>query len=154
LTIDKFAAPRRLNARKGRAGTHTYEQFTLDGAASIDAEWSQTPASAAARADSPAAGDPLAQTMLVAPFDAGLNPMTPTSVVGACQTWIDANTSGAPDRTYAVRRRLGGTDTDTVLTGIDVAAGPLSDGLLGGFWSSTLATLDAAEIGAAKSGGA
>src|SRR5439155_9580395 len=31
---------------------------------------------------------------------------------------------------------------------------PLSAGLLGGFWSSTVSVLDAAEIGAAKSGGA
>src|SRR5438552_1279239 len=154
LTVNQFPGPGRVIARQGRAGTPTYAQFPPVGAASIDAAWSQTPASAAARAESPAAGDPLAQTMLVAPFDAGLNPMTPTSVVGACQTWIDANTPAAPDRTYAVRRRLGGTDTDTVLTGIDTAAGPLSDGLLGGFWSRTLATLDAAEIGAAKRGGA
>ena len=156
VTVNQFPGPGRVIARQGRAGTPTYGQFTLVGAASIDAAWSQTPASASARAESPTAGDPLAQTMLVAPFDAGLNPMTPTSVIGACQTWIDvdANTSAPPDRTYAVRRRLGGTDTDTVLTGISAAARPLSDGLLGGFWSSTLSGLDAAEIGAAKSGGA
>src|SRR5207302_1931935 len=95
----------------------------------------------------------LAQTMLVAPFDAGLNPMLPTSVIGACQTWIDANTAATPDRTYAVRRRLAGVDTDTTLTGLGTAARPLSEGLLGGFWTSTLANLDAAEIGAVKSGG-
>jgi len=154
FTVNQFPGPGRVIARQGRAGTPTYGQFTLVGAASIDAAWSQTPASAAARAESPNTGDPLAQTMLVAPFDAGLNPMTPTSVIGACQTWIDANTSAAPDRTYAVRRRLGGADTDTELAGIDTAARPLSDALLGGFWSSTLAGLNAAEIGAAKSGGA
>src|SRR5439155_743347 len=154
VTQNQIPGPGRVIARQGRPGAPTYGQFTLVGAGSIDAAWSQTPANGQQRAESPATGDPVAQSMLGAPFDAGLNPMLPTSVIGACQTWIDANTAATPDRTYAVRRRLGGVDTDTTLTGLGTAARPLSEGLLGGFWTSTLANLDAAEIGAVKSGGA
>jgi hypothetical protein len=153
-TQGDWPGPGRVIARQGFPGAPTYQAFTLVGAPSIDQAWSDTPPNATRQATSPASGDPLAQTMLVAPFDVGTNALGPLSDIAACQTWMHARTGAAPDRDYFIRRRLAATDVDTQLTAIDQTERLFSDAILGAFWTSTLATLNGAEVGAVKSGGA
>jgi hypothetical protein len=161
-TFDDFAVTRnvfpgagRVIARQGRPGAPTYAQWSAVGAASVSEAWSETPVSAAKRAETPAVGDPLVQTMLVAPFDQGINPIAPGNTIKACQTWARFGLLGSvEDRSYAIRRRIGGVDTDTPILGLEAGPKFRSDGLDGVFWRATLADLNASEVGAAKSGGA
>jgi hypothetical protein len=154
LTEGGWAGPGRIIARQGRPGTPTFNQFTLSGAGSIDAAWSNTPPNTSSAATSPSSGDPLAQTMLVSPFDEGVHPIRPTSSIAACQTWLTSRTTSTPNRVYSFRRRVAGANVDTQFFLIDAFEQTTSDGILGGFWTSPLASLNSAEIGAVKSGGA
>jgi hypothetical protein len=155
VTANEYPGAGRVVARQGRPGAPTYAQWTVVGAADVSQAWSQTPPNAAARAESPALGDPVAQTMLVAPFSQGLDPIAPGNTIKACQTWTRFGLVGTPEnRTYALRRRVGGADTDTVVGGLEGGPKLRSDALDGSFWRAPLAALDAAEIGAVKSGGA
>ena len=96
-----------------------------------------------------------AQTMLVAPFDAGVDAAGPQNEIKVCQTWLDVGLTAAPaDRTYAIRRRIRGVDQDVILNDLDTTTGLRSDGLSGAFWTAPLDVLAAAEIGAVRSGGA
>src|SRR5207244_11999313 len=72
VTINHFPGAGRVIGRQGRPGVPTYQQWALVGAASIDAAWSDTPSGSRSGAETPVPGDNVnAQTMLVAPFDAG-----------------------------------------------------------------------------------
>jgi hypothetical protein len=155
ITRNQWPGPARVIARQGRAGAPADTGWTLVGAASIDAAWSQTPTNNAQRAESPALGDPLAQTMLVGRLDQGVDPIGNHNTVKACQVWLNTGVaSEPPNRTYAIRRRVGGNAVDTVLAGLAVQNAFRSEGLEGVFWRDTLANLNGAEIGAVKSGGA
>jgi hypothetical protein len=154
ITVGQWPGPGRVIARQGEQGIPTYDQFPPIGAPDVENAWSDTPAFTATRAESPNTGDPVAQTMQLAAFDTGVNPVTPLSRLAVCQTWIHANTSATPDRQYAIRRRIGTVDTDAVIPGINTVFFPFSDGLINGFWVDTLANLNGAQIGARKSGGA
>jgi len=167
ITRSDYPGEGHVIARQGRPGTSSANDFTLVGAATIDDAWSETPPSGTKRAESPAAGDPLAQTMLVAPFGQGVDPVCNGNVVKACQVWVYAALGGSPaDRTYATRRRIAGGNTDVSLPpecgGPNVSpacisnqfASMQSDALGSGFWSASVDELNAAEIGAVKSGGA
>ena len=162
-----FPGEGRVIARQGRPGTPSASDWTLVGATTIDEAWSESPPSGTKRAESPAAGDPLAQTMLVASVGQGVNPICNGNVVKACQVWVYAALGASPaDRTYATRRRLAGTNTDVPLPpecgGPNVSPACLSnqfasmqsDALGSGFWSASVDELNAAEVGAVKSGGA
>ncbi|MGH7341085.1 MAG: hypothetical protein ACREKH_11390, partial [Candidatus Rokuibacteriota bacterium] len=122
------------------------------GGSTIDGVWSDTPFNSATRAQSQSPLLTHAQTMLVAPFDAGLTPIGPGATPAVCQTWLNANTSSSPDRTYSIRRWIGGVDTDVEMENLTTTAAPFSDAIIDGFWSSTLANLNGAQIGAVKSG--
>jgi hypothetical protein len=155
VTVNNFPGAGRVIARQGRAGAPTHGQWTVVGAPDVSQAWSQTPSAAAARAETPAAGDPLAQTMLVAGFDTGIHPIAPANTIKACQTWARFGLTGATeDRAYAFRRRVAGIDTDTAVAGLLSGPKLRSDALDGAFWRATLGELNAAEIGAVKSGGA
>lgn len=152
VTEGVWPGPGRIIARQGRTGAPTYDDFSLVGGATIDAVWSDTPVNTTTRAQSPSFATTAAQTMRVAPFDAGITAMGPGSTPAVCQTWINANTATDPDRTYAMRRRINGVNTDVVLPDIETDPVPFSDGLRGGFWVAPLSALDGAEIGAVKTG--
>jgi hypothetical protein len=155
ITANEFPGAGRIIRRQGAAVTPTYGQWMIYGAPTIEDAWSQTPPNAGSGATTPASGDPLTQTMHVAPFDQGVDPIAPGNTIKACQTWLNVGLTGASaDRTYAVRRRVGGVDADTPLGGLTTDNVPHSDGVAGGFWRATLAELNASEIGAAKYGGA
>ena len=166
MTRDRFPGEGRVVARQGREGTPSSNDWTLVGTSSIAEAWSDTPQNPARRAETPASGDPLAQTMLVAPFGQGTDPICVGNVVKACQTWLSTGivAEGAA-RSYAIRRRIGGATTDVTMpgacTGVDgppaclgVNADLQSDALESAFWSATLDELNTAEVGAVKSGGA
>jgi hypothetical protein len=167
ITRNGYPGEGRISARQGRPGASSANEFTLVGAATIDEAWSETPPSGAKRAETPAAGDPLAQTMLLAPFGQGVDPVCNGNVVRACQVWVFAALGASPaDRTYATRRRVAGVNVDVSLPGECNQQNPTpaclsnqfatmqSDALRGGFWSASLDELGVAEIGAVKSGGA
>jgi hypothetical protein len=167
ITRNDFPGEGRVIARQGRPGTPSANDWTLVGATTIDDAWSETPASGVKRAESAAAGDPLAQTMLVAPVGQGVDPICNGNVVKACQVWVYAALGASPaDRTYATRRRIAGANTDVPLPpecgGGNVSPTCLSnqfgsmqsDALGGSFWSASVDELNGAEIGAVKSGGA
>ena len=63
-------------------------------------------------------------------------------------------TASPADRTYAIRRRIGGVDQDVILNDLGTTAGLRSDALSGAFWTAPLDALATAEIGAVRSGGA
>ena len=49
------------------------------------------------RAETPVPGDNVnAQTMLVAPFDAGVDAAGPENRIKVCQTWLDVGLTAAP----------------------------------------------------------
>jgi hypothetical protein len=155
ITKNAFPGAGRVIRRQGTAVAPTYGQWTLFGAPAIQDAWSQTPPDAGSGATSPATGDPVAQTMRVAPFDQGIDPIAPGNTIKVCQTWLNVGlTASSADRVYAARRRVGGVDADTTLGGLTTDNVPRSDGFAGGFWRATLDELNGAEIGAVKSGGA
>jgi hypothetical protein len=155
MTKNEWPGAGRVIARQGAPGMPTDSQWTVVGADTIDAAWSQTPGSNAARAETPDAGNPLAQTMRVARLDEGLDRIGDHNTVKACQVWMTAGLlAGPPNRTYAIRRRVGGVVTDVPLAGLTTTNEYFSDALVGGFWRDSLANLNGAEIGAVKSGGA
>lgn len=155
ITLNNWPGAGRVIARQGKAGTPTYGQWNVVNAPDVSTAWSQTPFNPASRAETPAVGDPLAQTMLVAPFDQGVDAIAPGNTIKACQTWTRFAVIGAvEDRVWAIRRRVAGVDVDTQV--VDLLPGPKlrSDALEGAFWRATLPELNAAEIGGVKSGGA
>lgn len=158
VTVGGFPGEGRVVARQGAAGAPAYDQWTKIGGATVADVWSDTPADPDTRAETPASGTPLAQTVRVAPFDQGPDAIGPATVVKACQTWLNVGlVGGPPNRTYAIRRRLGGADVDTPIPDFTIPNPEQqnflrSDGILGGYFAPTPAELATAEIGAVKFG--
>jgi hypothetical protein len=155
VTTGTWPGSGRIIARQGRPGSPAYDQWRKDGAATIDAIWSDTPFSQTTLAESPAEGDPVSQTMLVAPLNQGLDAVDPNvHALRGCEVLVSSTRSGAADRSYALRRRVGGVDVDTDVSGrISAAEVHVGDGRHGTYWSNAVHRLAAAEIGAVKSGG-
>lgn len=154
LTVGRYPGAGRVIARQGRPGAPTDAEWTVVGAGSIAEAWSNTPVNNASRAETPTSATPAAQTMLVAPFSQGVDPICQGSTVKVCQTWLHVGQL-APivDERVAIRRRLAGITRDTALAGLTPVAQLRSDGLDGAFWTATGPELDAAEIGAVWAGG-
>src|SRR5439155_16668344 len=155
VTINHFPGAGRVIGRQGRPGAPTYQQWALLGAASIDAAWSDTPSGSGSWAETPVPGDNVnAQTMLVAPFDAGVDAAAPQNEIKVCQTWVEVGLTAAPaDRSYAIRRRIGGGDQDVIPNDLRTTTGLRSDGLRGAFRTAPRVPLAAAELRAGRSGG-
>lgn len=149
LLLDDAAYPGngRSIARQGKAGTPNADAWTKTSSQTAAQVWSETPFSATNEAHSTAASQ--AQTMLVADVGAGTDPITDGSIINACSVGaIMKEISSGTTRTYSIRRRVGGANTDTakVLTASDAY---YNDGI----WTASRADLQAAEIGGVRGTG-
>lgn len=129
-------------ARQGTSGTPTYDGWIKVGSTAIESVWSDTPFSTGTNAHSSSAAD---QTMLVFSFATaqtghGLQVISSDDTINACKAVIMAQTDVAS--TFAIRRRIGGVDTDTVRA-LTVTTTMYDDGL----WTTTIPNLNSAEIG-------
>lgn len=139
-------------ARQGVSGTPTYNAWTKTGTCSgggIDTCWSTTPFATTAAATSAVLVD--AQTMIVHDFatiqtgNHGTEVMGNASTIIACKiAWIAKASSAA---TGIIRRRLSGTDFDTVVN-LTTADAYKDDGI----WTTTVDVLRSTtmEIGAVQ----
>lgn len=133
-------------ARQGKAGSPTYDAWTKNGAATAALCWSDTPFSAATNCTSSVSGD--AQTMLTASFSStqaghGTEVITSSDGINACKVAFIAKVASGSSQ--SIRRRLGGSDTDTAktLTTSDVYYDS-------GVFSASLTDINASEIGSVK----
>lgn len=137
----------RCIARQGKAGAPNADAWTKTGGASAATVWSETPYSATNEAHSTAASQ--AQTMLVADINAGVHPIQPRDTINACKhIAIMKEIGSGTTRTYSMRRRLNGSNTDTAktLTATDAVYDT-------GIWTDTYTNLRSAEIGGVRGTG-
>jgi len=140
-------------ARQGTSGTPTYDAWTKVGVgcsgSSIDNCWSNTPFSTTTSATDTVLND--AQTMLVAPFNAtqsghGTEVIAPQDVINGCKAAFVGKV--ALSSAVSIRRRIGGSDTDTSKT-LTTSDAYYDDGI----WTTTTANLNTAEVGAVHGSG-
>lgn len=147
-----YCPPGRVVARQGTSGTPTYNDWTKNSCTggTIDGCWSNTPFSTASNATSSTASQ--AQTMLVAPFNTtqtghGVEVIPPGSTINGCKTVFYGKQATAP--AISIRRRFGGTDTDTV-----ISPGTADTFLIDGIYVPTVSQLNSgAEIGVVHGAG-
>lgn len=146
LSDSAYLGDGKILAFQGKSGSPTYTAFTKTGGAAIETVWSETPFSATNEAHSTAQNQ--AQTMLVSSTANGGATIGASDTINACQQKIVAKLlAGTNLRTYNMRRRIGGADTDTSITTTLTASDQLISGPI---FTTTLANLGTAEIGAQR----
>lgn len=127
-------------------GTPTYDQWTKSSGSDAGALWNETPFGTTNNCSDSTSGH--AQTAVIARFSTvqsghGQQVITSRDTVNAAKAAIvfKRATSGSP----SIRRRVNGTDTDTVVAGATTDAYK-DDGI----WTTTVANLDLLEAGMVK----
>lgn len=133
-------------AFQGKAGAPTYNAFTKTSSQTAAQVWSETPASATNEAHSTAQNQ--AQTMLVASTANGGATIGASDTINGAQAMIMAKLlAGNNLRSYAVRRRTGGADTDTDISSLLTSSDQLFKAPI---FSPSVSDLSTAEIGATR----
>jgi hypothetical protein len=139
-----YPGDQRVIARQGKSGAPTYNAWTKSSGTDAYALWSDTPFSAATECHSTAQNQ--AQTMLLADVGAGTDAIGASDTINGCRVvGIGKLRAGTNKRTYSVRRRIGGVDTDESVTAQQSTAG---DAIFqGSIFTTTRANLQSGEIG-------
>lgn len=145
---DAYPGDIRLIARQGKTGAPTYDTWTKTGGDGTAAGvWSDTPPDDTTLCTSPSDAGTQRQTMLVAAFDAGVDPIGASDTIVACKVVARARRSAGAARDFYILRRLDGVDTETLIEGaLTTTYGYMDDAV----WSDTLANLNAMEAGARR----
>lgn len=147
LRDDAYPGPGYSIARQGVAGTPTYDAWTKNGAATAALCWSETPFSATKNCSNIGLGN--AQTMLVGSFNSAGSAPEGSGLISSIDTINAGKTAMIAKSTVSgnlsIRRRVAGSDTDTVKA-ITTADAYYDDGI----WTPTFTNLTAGttEIGA------
>lgn len=129
------------------SGTPTYDAFTKNGASGIHQVWNDVPFSATNNAASSAASQ--AQTSMVDDPLKVTDGLGYQDVVNAVRVGIVAKSiTSAGDGTYNIRRRVGGSNTDTAVT-----LTTTDTYFASGIFTPTIAELRSIEIGAFRDAG-
>jgi hypothetical protein len=113
-SLDGYLGAGKSILRRVTAGPPVHDTFTKTGGTTVSDVWAKVPSTTRGHAASTVASQ--AQTARVADVGSGADFIRPSDRINAAKVVILAKLAPGTAGTYAVRRRVGDTDTDTVRT--------------------------------------